>query len=338
MEHLNKKYLIISVLVFLAIVIGWLFLFLQSDTVTDDQAHILSDPFNLEYKIGDDSFFLIKGVAEKEYLPDSISKNRLSIFGAPTYSDLDNDGDIDAAVLLENDPGGSGTFYYAALAINNNGTFKATETMFLGDRIVPQTVEIHDGRAVYNIMERRSDEPMSTEPSIGKSIWVHFDKTTNSIGEWVKDFEGEIDMNRTNNVEANGVQRNKVAIYSDSRVGLSNSGLTEVPEHVFTESETTALDLSGNKLTGALPAEIRHLKKLTSLNLSDNNFTGVPAEIGQLEYLEILNLSNNPITGLPYELGNLKNLQVLDLSNTNYSKPDLEVIKKTLPNRVEIIL
>jgi len=56
-----------------------------------------------------------------------------------------------------------------------------------------------------------------------------------------------------------------------------------------------------------------------------------------LSNLEILDLSNNQLTGLPYELGNLKNLKTLNLSGNNYAKQDLEIIKKGLDERVEII-
>jgi leucine-rich repeat protein SHOC2 len=76
---------------------------------------------------------------------------------------------------------------------------------------------------------------------------------------------------------------------------------------------------------------VRFLRDLQTLDLSDNNFTGVPAEIGQLAKLEVLDLSNNPITGLPHELGGLQNLQLLDLRSTNYSAEDLEIIKNALP-------
>ncbi len=119
-------------------------------------------------------------------------------------------------------------------------------------------------------------------------------------------------------------------------INLSGQGLTEVPVGVFEKEIAEELNLSNNQLEGSLPAEVRHLQNLRVLDLSDNKFTGVPAEIGQLAKLEVLNLSGNPITGLPLELGNLLNLKVLDLSGTQYSKYDLNLIKKNLPESVII--
>lgn len=129
-----------------------------------------------------------------------------------------------------------------------------------------------------------------------------------------------------------------VDVATGATLNLSGQGLTSVPKYVFDRTGLEVLNLSGNALTGALPAEVRHLSKLRVLDLSDNNFTGVPAEIGQLSRLEVLDLSGNPITGLPYELGNLKSLKTLDLRNTNYSELDLGIIKKGLSADVEILI
>lgn len=117
----------------------------------------------------------------------------------------------------------------------------------------------------------------------------------------------------------------------------ANQDLTSVPKGIFNQTSLTGLDLSHNALSGALPAEVRHLSKLRTLDLSHNNFTGVPAEIGQLSQLEVLDLSYNPITGLPYELGNLKNLKTLDLRGTNYVTADLAIIQAALSAQVVIL-
>jgi hypothetical protein len=157
------------------------------------------DVKNMSYVVDGETFILKDGKAEKQYVSGSAgspqagsaSKNTLMIFGEPVYGDLDKDGDIDAATILVNKSPGSGTFYYAVFAINNGASQKTTNTILLGDRIAPQTVEIHDGRAVFNYAERKADEPMSAQPSVGKSVWVNLDTKTGEIGESIKDSEGE---------------------------------------------------------------------------------------------------------------------------------------------------
>lgn len=118
---------------------------------------------------------------------------------------------------------------------------------------------------------------------------------------------------------------------------LSSQQLEKAPEYIFDKTELISLDLSDNKLTGALPAEIRHLQNLETLDASYNRMTGVPAEIGQLSKLRVLNLSHNQLTGLPYELGNLQQLEVLDISGNNYSEQDLQIITDQLPSNTTII-
>ena len=78
----------------------------------------------------------------------------------------------------------------------------------------------------------------------------------------------------------------------------------------------TGLDLSGNNLTGLVPAGLRDLGHLTSLDLSSNSLTGaVPRALGRLTQLEVLRLNFNDMSGsLPPELGRLTNLKTLNLN------------------------
>ncbi|TAK03668.1 leucine-rich repeat domain-containing protein [Patescibacteria group bacterium] len=117
---------------------------------------------------------------------------------------------------------------------------------------------------------------------------------------------------------------------SATRLDLSGQGLERVPASVFDRIRLVELDLSDNRLTGALPGEIRHLRNLRVLDAGGNAMTGVPAEIGQLSLLETLVLSDNELTGLPMELGNLPNLRLLDLRGNDVSRPDLEAIRARL--------
>jgi|SRR3989344_1575345 len=112
----------------------------------------------------------------------------------------------------------------------------------------------------------------------------------------------------------------------------SGKGLTTFPKAVLSDKSITVLDLSNNNLTGALPAEIHDLANLETLDVSDNQMTGIPAEVGQLKHLKVLNYANNKITGLPNELGNLTQLEIMDLSGNNVSQQDLAQIRAKLTN------
>ncbi|MBP9749332.1 MAG: leucine-rich repeat domain-containing protein [Candidatus Pacebacteria bacterium] len=120
-------------------------------------------------------------------------------------------------------------------------------------------------------------------------------------------------------------------------LNMSNKELTTLPRNLFERTDLVILNLSHNALTGAMPAEIRHLKALTWLDLSYNQFTGVPAEIGQLSNLRHLDLSHNNLTGLPHELGNLQKLEVLDLTGNRCSPEDIATIRASLPSTTIIL-
>lgn len=158
---------------------------------------VFADVRSMPYTIDGKVFLLENGIATLPISPTSASVQTVRMFSQPVYGDLNGDGDAqDAAVLLVSDTGGSGSFFYAFLAIKKDGAYTATNALYLGDRIAPQTIEIRDGRAVYNYAERKADEPMTAHPSQGKSLWVHYNKADGTIGEFVQDFTGEADPKR----------------------------------------------------------------------------------------------------------------------------------------------
>ncbi len=176
-----KKLIAIIILV----VLGGVVVYFTKPHVEDN------GPLNVSYEIKGERIELINGKAEIEIAPGSVSKQVISVFGQPVYGDLDKDGDEDAVMYITETNGGSGTFFYVVVALNENGEYKGTDAMFLGDRIAPQNINIIDGRAVANFAERMAGENFVTRPSVGKSVWIHIDAKNMEIGEWVKDFEGE---------------------------------------------------------------------------------------------------------------------------------------------------
>jgi hypothetical protein len=152
-----------------------------------NRADVLSDPglstevTNLVVTIGDRTFRMANGFAAHQAVPGSATQDTVRVIGEPALGDVNRDGHRDAALLIANDPGGSGTFYYAALAVNEAGSYRATNALLVGDRIAPLTVDFLDGRFVYNYLDRRSGEPMTTPPSVVKSLWIRFDRASGAI-------------------------------------------------------------------------------------------------------------------------------------------------------------
>ncbi len=158
-------------------------------------AHRLaSDPLNAAYSIEGQLIMLHNGHSEIAISPDSAIKIRTSIIGNPVAGDLDEDGDDDAVIFLVHDPGGSGNFYYAAAALNVKGRYQGTNVVLLGDRIAPGGITIRNGVIEVNYTDRKSGEPMSSDPSIEKQIYFILDngnlRALNAAGKGEELFHG----------------------------------------------------------------------------------------------------------------------------------------------------
>ena len=106
------------------------------------------------------------GVFEESLAPGSATKTKIRLGKEQALGDVNGDGAEDAAVTLVVDPGGSGTFTYLALVINEKGTAKPLATVLLGDRITVKSLAIQSGSVVVTMLTRKPDEPMSAEPTV----------------------------------------------------------------------------------------------------------------------------------------------------------------------------
>ena len=136
---------------------------------------------DLTITIGTQEFAMSDGVAVIPPSQGSETANTLRLIGAPVMGDSDGDGNPDAALLVQHDPGGSGTFYSAVVAINDGGSYRASNALLLGDRIEPRAVEFADGRFVYTYAERKPGDSMSERGTVEKSVTVTVDNSAGAI-------------------------------------------------------------------------------------------------------------------------------------------------------------
>jgi hypothetical protein len=127
---------------------------------------------NATYLVEKQAIHLVNGRAEFQAAPGSAIKITTVIFGKPAYGDLNHDGREDAALFLVHDPGGSGTFYYVAAAIDVNNSYQGTNAVLLGDRVSPRTIDIRNGVIIAEFDDRKPDQPLAAAPSIAKTIYL----------------------------------------------------------------------------------------------------------------------------------------------------------------------
>lgn len=170
-----KKYIALGVIVCIVIIgaLAWGGIFRKS---AKDGIVSGADPANTTYLIEGEEVTLVGGVSEVAVV-DSSSTVRTVIFDQPVIGDLDNDGDKDMALVLQRQTGGSGLFYYLVAALQNpDATAQGTNALFVGDRIAPQGMSIQFGTITFNYADRKPNEPMSAQPSVGVSLYAKVER------------------------------------------------------------------------------------------------------------------------------------------------------------------
>jgi hypothetical protein len=162
---------------------------------TNDTWHA-PDYKNASYSIDGQLVQLVNGSAETESAPGATSKTVTRYFGNDLVTDLNNDGRDDVVFLLTQETGGSGTFYYAVAVLNTFDGYVGSDGYLLGDRIAPQTINEsqnprHKNVIVVNYADRAPGDPMATQPSVGKSVYLKLDIERMQWGIVEPDFEGE---------------------------------------------------------------------------------------------------------------------------------------------------
>jgi len=170
---MSKKIILVIVLIVVIAGAGYGIFRLQERTEQPQGAQTFTlDPKNCTYTIDGKNITLVNGYSEQEIVPGSASKIITQYFGNEVTGDFNDDGISDKAFLITQDAGGSGTFYYVAVALGDEGKCAGTNAILLGDRIAPQTTEYRDGKIIVNYAERKPNEPMTARPSVGVSKYL----------------------------------------------------------------------------------------------------------------------------------------------------------------------
>jgi heat shock protein HslJ len=192
--YMNKKTIIPLVLVIFVLLL--VTLFVDSPSKKNPPTAGAINEKNATYIIEGTSVTLVNGMAEQKQA-DSETTVVTQYFGNELRKDLNNDGREDVVFLLTQQPGGTGTFFYAVASLNTENGYVGSHGIFLGDRIAPQTTESGKNNiVVVNYADRKPEEPFTAQPSVGKSIWLLLDPSTMQFGEVAQNFEGEADPSK----------------------------------------------------------------------------------------------------------------------------------------------
>ncbi len=182
---------ILRILGLIIILIGAFFA-LNSYIYNEKQGDLPQDFKEVTFSLSGEPVTMKDGIATVPTTLGGASISTLRYFGNELTHDIDGDGKDDVVFLITQESGGSGTFFYLVGALKRDTGYIGTQAVLIGDRISPQTTEKGGGRIVIvNYAERKAGEPMTTSPSVAKSLYLLLDTQTLAFGELVQNFEGE---------------------------------------------------------------------------------------------------------------------------------------------------
>jgi hypothetical protein len=124
------------------------------------------DPYNHRYLIENEAVFLHDGSSGKT-IEGSAAIIITEVAKKPLYIDLNGDGFKDAVLILMQQTGGIGTFYYLAVASGSASSgAPVIESYFLGDRIKVETVSYDDNVISVDYLDRATGQSMAVKPEV----------------------------------------------------------------------------------------------------------------------------------------------------------------------------
>jgi hypothetical protein len=127
---------------------------------------------NMTYIYNDMPVTLENGIFQEK--PDETAATfitNLSVYKT-AFGDLTNDGLDDAAVILVDDPGGSGTFLSLYSVIDQGSALTSTAGSGLGDRTKIEKLWIENGQVMLDVIRHGPDDPMCCPTEAATLVYV----------------------------------------------------------------------------------------------------------------------------------------------------------------------
>ena len=127
----------------------------QKDQITHGM-----DPMNHSYLVEKEQVVLADGHA-REKISGTTAIIITEVIQKPIFADLNGDNTKEAALILMQHTGGSGTFFYLAVARDSDDI---VESYFLGDRVRVEAMKIFKNQITVEYLDRAKYDPMSARP------------------------------------------------------------------------------------------------------------------------------------------------------------------------------
>jgi hypothetical protein len=178
---MKTKYVVLSVASLILVACGSSSEVTSKETQTDSsqtESQAAPDPANAGYYIDGILYTLVNGELEQP-IEESSAVNKFKLLDFKASGDINKDGTDDVAVVLTNDSGGTGTFYY--LSIFTSGTPIVENTYNIGDRIEVKDLKFADNKFQVTYLDRSPEEDMASDPTIEITTIAEMDEENSTF-------------------------------------------------------------------------------------------------------------------------------------------------------------
>jgi hypothetical protein len=123
------------------------------------------DLSNALFTFDDVKIQLDKGKAETTLPDNSRITQTTTLTDKIAYGDLNRDNKEDASALFVQEGAGTGVFVYIAAYVSGTVRYNGTNAIYIGDRIIVQSITINNEVIKVEYLDRKEGEPFTATPT-----------------------------------------------------------------------------------------------------------------------------------------------------------------------------